>query len=180
MAAETTNEISKFFTDNKDMLTIIVAISAGIVALATFIKAVIEYRLQGRQKRAELFDKFRTTLKNDPRVVQITSLLEKDDKTLSAIPLIDRYYFLGYYEEIAIAMNSKLIKKDVAHYMVGYFAMRCWESENFWEGINRNGYYWSVFKKFVDTMQELENRNLNKCWYVKLWDKLVGRSNFKY
>jgi len=73
------------------------------------------------------------------------------------IPLIDRYYFLGYYEEIAIAMNSKLIKNDVAHYMVGYFAIRCWESENFWKGINRKSYYWSVFKKFVDTMQKLEN-----------------------
>ena len=103
MTAETINEISKFFTDNKDMLTIIVAILAGIIALATFIKAIIEYRLQGRQKRAELFDKFRTTLKTDTRVVKITSLLEEDDKTLSDIPLIDRYYFLGYYEEIAIA-----------------------------------------------------------------------------
>ena len=64
------SEISKFFTDNKDMLTIIVAIPAGIVTLATFVKAIIEYKLQGRQKRAELFDKFRTTLKTTPELLK--------------------------------------------------------------------------------------------------------------
>ena len=172
--------ISQFFTDNKDMLTIIIATSVGLVTLATFIKAIFEYRLQGRQKRAELFDKFRVILKTKPEMVKISSLLEQDDKTLVDISLIDRYYFLGFYEQIAIAMNSKLIKEDVVHYMFGYFALRCWNSQNFWKGINRTSYYWSVFKKFVDTMQELENRNLNKCWCKKLWDKLVGRNIFKY
>jgi hypothetical protein len=174
------SEISKFFTDNKDLLTIIVATFAGLVALGTFIKAILEYRLQGRQKRAELFDKFKTTLKTEPRIVNINSLLEADHETLTTIPLIDRYYFLGYYEQIAIAVNSGLIDKDVAHYMFGYFALRCWDSDNFWVGINRQSYYWSVFKTFVDTMQKLENRNLNKSGLTKLWDALTGRSNFKY
>jgi hypothetical protein len=172
--------ISHFFTAHKDMLTIIIATSAGLVTLATFVKAIFEYKLQGRQKRAELFDKFRTILKTKSEMVKISSLLEQDDKTLTNIPLIDRYYFLGFYEQIAIAMNSKLIKKDVVHYMFGYFALRCWYSQNFWKGINRDSYYWSVFKKFVDIMQELENRNLKKCWLKKLWDKLIGRSVFKY
>ena len=174
------SEISKFFTDNKDLLTIIVASFAGLVALGTFIKAILEYRLQGRQKRAELFDKFKTTLKTEPRIVNINSQLEDDHETLAEIPLIDRYYFLGYYEQIAIAVNSGLIDKDVAHYMFGYFALRCWDSKHFWNGINRQSYYWSVFKKFVDTMQELENRNLKKSGLIKLWDNLTGRSNFKY
>ena len=174
------SEISKFFTDNKDLLTIIVASFAGLVALGTFIKAILEYRLQGRQKRAELFDKFKTTLKTEPRIVNINSQLEDDNETLAEIPLIDRYYFLGYYEQIAIAVNSGLIDKDVAHYMFGYFALRCWDSEHFWNGINRQSYYWSVFKKFVDTMQELENRSLKKSGLIKLWDNLTGRSNFKY
>ncbi|MCC7093749.1 MAG: hypothetical protein IT277_06100 [Ignavibacteriaceae bacterium] len=174
------SDISKFFADNKDLFTIIVATFAGLVALGTFIKAILEYRLQGRQKRAELFDKFKTTLKTEPRIVNINSQLENDSATLTEIPLIDRYYFLGYYEQIAIAVNSGLIDKDVAHYMFGYFALHCWDSTNFWNGINRQSYYWSVFKKFVDTMQELENRNLNKSWLTKLWDNLTGRSNFKY
>ncbi|NUN10092.1 MAG: hypothetical protein HUU54_13045 [Ignavibacteriaceae bacterium] len=174
------SEISNFISDNKDLLTIIVGSVAGLVALGTFIKAIFEYRLQGRQKRAELFDKFRTTLKTEPKILNISSLLEDDHETLRAIPIIDRYYFLGYYEQIAIAINSGLIDKDVAHYMFGYFALRCWNSKNFWDGINKNSYYWSVFKKFVDTMQKLENRNINKSGLTKFWDALTGRSNFKY
>jgi hypothetical protein len=162
-----------------DTISQIVSILAGFVALGVFVKAIIEYKLQGRQKRAELFDKFRTILKTEPEMVRISSLLEQDDSALTNIPLHDRYYFLGFYEQLAIAMNSKLIKKDVVHYMFGYFALRCWSSQNFWKGINRNSYYWIVFKKFVNTMQELENRNLNKCRCAK-WDKLMGRSNFKY
>lgn len=44
------SEVSNFFTDNKDMLTIIVATFAGVVALGTFIKAIIKFRLKGDKK----------------------------------------------------------------------------------------------------------------------------------
>lgn len=173
-------EIIKLLADNKDALTILIASFGGLITLATLFKAVLEYRLQGRQKRAELFDKFRTTLKTEPRIVRINSLLECDAPALKCISSLDRYYYLGYYEQIAIAVNSGLIGQDVAHYMFGYFALSCWKSKNFWVGIKKDSYYWSVFKKFVETMQQLENRNLNKGNGLKAWDKLTGRSSFKY
>jgi hypothetical protein len=116
----------------------------------------------------------------EPRIILINSLLEDNLPALSQIPLLERYYFLGYYEQIAIAVNSGLINKDIAHYMFGYFALRCWNSSNFWSGINKDSYYWSVFKNYVDTMQKLEDRNINKSNTLKLWDKLTGRSSFKY
>lgn len=175
-----TNQITPFFTNNKDILTILISLFAGLLAFATLLKAIIEYRLQGRQKRAELFDKFKITLMTENRIIKINSLLEDDRLELAQIPLIDRYYFLGYYEQISIAVNSGLIKKDVAHYMFGYFALCCWKSNNFWKGINKHSYYWSVFKKYVDSMQALEDRNINKSYFLKKWDKITGRSCFKY
>jgi hypothetical protein len=54
-------DIIKFISDNKDALTIIVSSFVGLLTLATLLKAIFEYRLQGRQKRAELFDKFNRT-----------------------------------------------------------------------------------------------------------------------
>ena len=49
----TQQEFSKIFTDNKDALTIIIASVAGLITFGTFIKAILEYRLQGRQKRGK-------------------------------------------------------------------------------------------------------------------------------
>lgn len=175
-----TNEITTFFTENKDTLTILISSFVGLLTLCTLLKAILEYRLQGRQKRAELFDKFKTTLMTENRIISINSFLEDDHINLENIPLIDRYYFLGYYEQIAIAVNSGLIKKDVAHYMFGYFALCCWRSKHFWKGINKESYYWSVFKKYVDNMQSLEDRNISKNNFKVIMDNFTGRSNFKY
>ncbi|WP_242928595.1 hypothetical protein [Pontibacter vulgaris] len=176
----TNQALANFLTDNKDIITVTITFFAVIIALGTFIKAIFEYRLQGRQKRAEFFDKFKTTFKTEKRILNITQLLEKDDPQLASIPLIDRYYFIGLYEQIAIAVNSGLIKRDVAHYMFSYFALCCWESKYFWIDINRESYYWSVFQEYVLTMQKLEKRNLSKSKSIYIWDKITGRSEFKF
>jgi hypothetical protein len=42
--------------------------------------------------------------------------------------------------------------------MFGYYAIRCWESENFWAEINRESSYWIVFKKFVEKMKLIETK----------------------
>jgi hypothetical protein len=170
----------EFITENKDVVTLIISSIVGLVGVGTFIKAIIEYKLQGRQKRAELFDKYKTTLKSEKRLIQITQYLETDDIALKDIPILDRYFFLGFYEQIAIAVNSGLINKDVAHYMFSYFALRCWESKNFWYGINKKSYYWNEFRKYVDMMKRLENRNVNKTKLRKVFDCLTRRSEFKY
>jgi len=61
--------------------------------------------------------------------------------------------YLGLFEEIAIAMNSGLIKPQVAHYMFGYYALLCRESDDFWSGVNRLSDYWSLFNDFCDQME---------------------------
>ena len=176
----TLNNILKYIAENKDALSMIIATIVGLAGLGTFIKAIIEYRLQGRQKRAELFDKYKSVLKSDQRIIQVAQYLENDDPSLANIPLLDRYYFLGFYEQLAITVNSKLIKKDVAHYMFSYFALRCWESNNFWIGINKNSYYWSVFKNYVRIMQKIEHRQLNKSIIGQYLYMLMGQREFKY
>lgn len=170
----------KIITENKDAFTILLSSIGGFLALFTFIKAILEYKLQGRQKRIDLFDKYKSRLQNDPVINNINSLLENDDITLMLTPKIDKYKFLGCYEEIAIAINSGLIKTQVAHYIFGYFALRCWESKNFWTGINKNSYYWSVFKEFVEKMDKLEQKNISPNKIVIIWRKIIGRKKYKF
>ncbi len=157
---EQIKEILSFLSTNKDALTIILTSIGGVIALATLIKAILEYRIQGKQKRAELFEKYKVTLRTEKRLSRISSLLEGDSEELSRIPKDDRYYFLGFYEKIAIATNSKLIRKEISHYMFSYFAIACYDSENFWKGINKESYYWKVFIDYAVEMKKIQKNRL--------------------
>lgn len=181
----TLQEFSKIFTDNKDALTIIIAFIAGFIAFGTFIKAILEYRLQGRQKRAELFDTLKNRLRTDQQLNCVTALLEGDEDELRNIAQIDKYYFLGFYEQVAIAVNSGLIKKNVAHYFFGYFARHCWDSINFWyldeeSVIDKDAYYWATFKKFVDKMNKIEKRRSEPNFIQGFYDRIFYRRLYRF
>lgn len=134
----------------------IATIVGAILALVALIMGVIEYAHQGAQKRAEHFITMRKRLKESVFYEEICALIEIDDEGLRGTPFKDKRTFLGLFEEVAIMMNSGLIRKQVAHYMFGYYAIRCWESANFWHGVNRDSFYWSVFRDFAAQMKELE------------------------
>lgn len=53
-------------------------------------------------------------------------------------------------------VNSGFMKREVAHYMFAYFAIRCWESEKFLEDMNRESPYWALFVYFVEEMKKFE------------------------
>ena len=174
-----------YIKDNKDSLTIILASIAGFIAFLTFIKAIIEYRLQGKQKRADFFDIYKTRLRTDEQLKRITPFLEDNNIELRNITQIDKYYFLGFYEQIAIAVNSNLIKKNVAHYFFGYFAKHCWNSTNFWyiddnKTIDKNAYYWATFKKFVEMMNKIEKRRTEPNLFQKWYDKIFYRRLYRF
>lgn len=139
-------------TDFKDVATIV----GGVIALATLIKSVIEYTKQGAQDRAEQFETLRVRFKNDESFTDMCDLLETDSQRLQEIPFKQKRDFLGFFEEIALIVNTGLMKKSVAHYMFGYYALRCWKSQNFWSGVNRNSPYWALFNHFAKQMEKIE------------------------
>ena len=134
------------------------AVIGAFVGLGTLIKAVIEYARQGRQKRAEQFLQMRIRLYENSKFREICGLLTEGDKKLRDVPLADRFDYLGLFEDVALMLNSNMIRPGVAHYMFGYFAILCWESEHFWHGLDRDGRYWSLFKDFAARMTEMEKK----------------------
>jgi len=178
-------EILSFLEKNKDTITIIIGVLVCIITFGTFLKALFEFRLQGKQKRAELFDTYKVRLRTDNQLNRITPLLEDDKIELRDISMIDKYYFLGFYEQIAVAINSGLIKKNVAHYFFGYFAIQCWESENFWyldedSVIAKDEYYWLTFTNFVQTMKKVEKRRVYPNYVQKIYDKVFYRKLYRF
>ncbi|MES2389087.1 MAG: hypothetical protein V4543_13885 [Bacteroidota bacterium] len=149
-----------FIKNNKEAITIIVATITAAVTIFSFIRALNEYRVQGQLKRAELVRLWFNLFLTDQRLQVVKELLEEETEgggaALARHKFIDRYYFLGRCEEVAIAVNSGLIKKNVAYYLFGYFAIICWDSKYFWEGLpgGRDVKLWSVFGNFVTQMKE--------------------------
>jgi hypothetical protein len=136
-----------------------VGVVGALVALVTLVKALVEYRQQGRQKRAEHFFDLRSRLKGSREFAPVAELIDNAHmadaarRKLQEVPFHIKRDYLGLFEEIAIAMNSGLIKPQVAHYMFGYYALLCRDSNEFWFDVNRLSDYWSLFNDFCDQME---------------------------
>lgn len=146
---------------NDKLISSSIAILGFGITLATFIKAVLEYKVQGSQRRAELFLKLKNELITEPWAVQINRMVEIDSPQLNEIDLMERYRYLGFFETVSIAHNSGLINSSTVYYMFGYFAIRCYESQQFWIDINKNSFYWSEFCRFAMEMKAIERRLAN-------------------
>jgi hypothetical protein len=139
-----------------ELASYIAGIFAATIALMTLIGALLEYRRQGAQGRVERFIEIRRRLKEDQVFKKIAELVEFDSPNLREVPFQEKRDYLGLLEEVALQMNSGLIRKEVAHYMFGYYAIRCWKSKYFWKGVNKESHYWSLFRYFVSEMQKVE------------------------
>jgi len=141
-------------TDVKDIATIV----GVIVAAGTFFKAMLEYIQQGVQKRAQSYFDIERKFLEDKDLREICILLDSDDIKLSKISRELKLQFLGFYEQVALMLNSKLIEPEVAHYMFGYYAVRCIDSVNFWKGEDKNSPYWALFRHFSQRMKDFEKK----------------------
>jgi hypothetical protein len=144
------------FAITLDDVKTIATIAGIVIAAIALVKTLIEYRHQGTQKRAEHFITMRRRFKENPAFTELCDLLEDDDPKLAELPFKSKRDFIGFFEEVAIMLNSGLIRLEVAHYMFGYYVLDCWRSESFWKGIDRNNNYVAVFKDLAFQMEKFE------------------------
>ena len=134
------------------VITLAAAISATVVALT-------QYRLQAKVQRASFFYRMRRRFKESDQFENISALLETDHADLRTISFSDKRAYLGFLEEIALLMNSSIIKPEVVHYMFGNYVTKCWKSSNFWIceherlRIEKSRPYWALFANLVDQIQ---------------------------
>jgi len=127
---------------------------ATVIALFTVIRGVLEYARSNAQKRAELFFALRKRFDESAGMRRIRAALDAaDDKLLKSIAKSDKIDFLTFYEDVALLMNSKLMREPNAHYMFGFYAIEADGSAAFWTSLNRDLAYWSVFRDFAERMK---------------------------
>lgn len=137
----------------------LLAAAVTITGIGTAIKGLLEYSNENKRKRAQQFIEMRHRFKENQTIMKICDLLENDDVKLKDISSRDKIYFLGFYEEVALLMNSKLIKKEIVHYMFGYYAIKCEDSINFWAtGVDKTHEYWTTFRRFVEDMKDMTTK----------------------
>lgn len=135
-----------------------IIVGAG-VALFGFAFGYLEYQRQIRQSRLTAFLEMRRRFLETPRFRELLELLATDDKQLESVSIQDRRNFLGFLEEIAIMVESGMIRHEVAGYMFGYYALLCRRSQHFWPGLQPASLYWQVFHRFADEMERFEREN---------------------
>lgn len=122
---------------------------AGLVAVVTFVSGAWQYARQGRDSRVEHFVTMRRRFLEDPVFRGLLNQLATGDPSVAHAPVQDRRNFVGFLEEVALMVNSRLVRPDVAHYMFGYYVGLVDSSDAFWEGLERDSAYWTVFRRFA-------------------------------
>jgi hypothetical protein len=139
------------------VLATILGAVGGIVALGTLYYAGLEYRRRGRQQRAENLLRMMERYLSDERFLQICDLLDaRDEDRLSDLKWGSKRVFLGFVEEVALLVNSKLIPREIAYYMLAYYPLRARESGAFMAEVDPDSQYWQVFNEFTREMEQLE------------------------
>ena len=126
---------------------------ASVVTLITFMTGVVQYVRQGRQMRATQFVEMRRRFLEDLSFREILNLLAGDDPKLAEIPIQQRRNLVGFFEEVALMVNSRAIGEQVAHYMFGYYINLVDGSTHFWEGLDKKSEYWALFRAFAARMR---------------------------
>lgn len=135
---------------------------AGIVAFIGLLSGAIEYMRRGRQERAQHFLDSRRRFLEDPSFRHILNLLATDDEALCNIPIQERRNLVGFLEEVALMVDSKLIRLEVAHYMYGYYVLLVADSKHFWDGLDPDSQYWAVFRRFAQRLREAAGINVER------------------
>ena len=128
----------------------------GIAGLAAFFSGVVEYSRQANLRRGEAFIAMRRRFLEDPLFREILNLLDRDDPRLAELPVQDRRNFVGFLEEVAIMCESKMIRREIAHYMFGRYVGLADASENLWRGLYKDDRYWTLFRRYARDNRAME------------------------
>jgi hypothetical protein len=144
----------------------IAEIAKALGALGAFLggfKFLSEYSRENKRKRIETYVAMQDKIAED-RNIKIVSMLarygaaEGDEKVrvareIIALPFEERIRFAFLLEDVAMRTNSGLVRRDVISEIFGWWAIECWNNDNFWVGLRRDDGGWYIVRDFVDKMK---------------------------
>jgi hypothetical protein len=144
--------------DNLGPLKDISIIVAGAIAVFTLWLGMFQHSRQSLALRAQQFVDMRRRFLENPMFREIMNLVAVHDPEVADKPIQDRRNLAAFFEEVALLVNSRHMKPEVAHYMFGYYAAQIDQCPDFWQGLDKEGEYWRVFREFVSKMEGVAER----------------------
>lgn len=135
-----------------DLITHYATLLGVIATVSTAFLALKQYREARNFKKASFFIEMRERFKNNSRFNNIRRILEYGED-INLIPQTDKYDYVGFFEELQLAINSKYISPELVYYLFGYYIIQCDNAQL----INRELQLWSAFRQLADKMNELGN-----------------------
>ncbi len=130
-------------------------IVGGAIAFITLWQGLFQYTRQRHAARATQFIEMRRRFLEDKTFQELLRMIHDQCKDIASTPIQDRRNLVGFLEEIALMVNSSLIRPEVAHYMFGYYVLLVDDCVPFWDGLDRDGEYWAVFRSFAQRMRTM-------------------------
>ena len=137
------------------MLKDVSIIVAGAIAFITLWQGLFQYTRNNHAARANQFIQMRRRFLEEKSFQEILTLIHEKCDDVATKSIQDRRNLVGYFEEVALMVNSGLIRPEVAHYMFGYYVVLIYDCEKFWENLDRQGDYWAVFRAFAKKMRTM-------------------------
>lgn len=139
--------------DMQFIVTLLQDVGVAVTAVG-LVMGYLEYLRQGRQRRAE---KYFELVRDFAKFDDLLDLLRSDSPRLKKLKPWQRERFLGFYEDLALLINSGLIQEHLAFYTFGYWLDRVWKSQNFWQDPkNREDGYWFLLRQLHFRMKTRE------------------------
>jgi hypothetical protein len=143
---------------------------SAVVAVCVFAKSIYEYTLQNKLKRFEKYQDIAGQWDENKDLQKIRQLLEFEDKEkLAKAAANTKENFIHCYEDIAVMYESGLLSERMAFYMFGYYAIRSYQSKEFWNGLDKSDVYFTLFCRFAARMEVIEKRIRDKLDDPQRW-----------
>jgi hypothetical protein len=137
----------------------ITAIVGVLALIVTIISAAFNYSKQNLLARFEKYSELSKGWYDDKEIQEIIVLLDHDPEgKLVAMPASRKEAFVGFYEEIALMLESGILRERIAYYMFGYHTILCYENSDFWtDDMELEDPYWSLFRRFAKQMKKIDD-----------------------
>lgn len=149
-----------------EIIANIVTIFSSIIAIITIIIAYLEYQRIKKQSIFDTFFKLHDKFLDNNDFNTICDYLEfeaenPDFDGFKEISPYKRYKFLSFFEELELILQKNVMDQKIVFDFFGYYIIKCYESNKFWECINRKSIYWNNITHFYKIMKSMEKDYIN-------------------
>jgi hypothetical protein len=122
---------------------------------------------EGRLKGFELFQQMQSRYRQDPSIQAVFRSLYPGHYGGEKQPpatIKDKLDFMGFYEELAIMVNSGILRDDAAYYTFGIDAVEFYNKASEWQ----TDPVWKLFNSFAQNAQAFQDHSLENLDVTKL------------